>query len=102
MSRTNHYRLCGCREGEPICYIHNVYGFDPGYKPVREILGRRNWRRKTRFPKYSVKSFHEGPPRWWWQEKHSTARAIYRTLMRGAEDPVLPREQDLIDLWGWY
>jgi hypothetical protein len=87
MSRSNHYRESF---------------WNPGEKPFREIAGRRNWTRKQRWPKYSLGSFHSRPSRWWWQEQHARARAIYRQLILHSDDPVLPREQDLIDLYGWY
>lgn len=110
MSRTNHYRLCGCAStAEPSCWYHLKYGFeDDGwmsyrtFKPTREIAGRRTWIREMRYPKHSPKQWHSGPPRWWWQEQHAKARATYRQMMLRSDDPALPRERDLIDLWGWY
>lgn len=86
MSRTNHYRLWSAYES----------------KPEREILGRRNWNRESRWPKFSMGSYHRPPPRWWWQEQHSHARAVYRQMIHHDEDPALPPEKYLIDLSGWY
>lgn len=100
MSRSNHYRLCD-KCGAELCERHRSPWSRYVHKPIRTVIGRRTWERKSRYPDHSVKAWHSGPPRWWWQEKHSTARAIYRALMR-EEDPALPREKDLIDLWSWY
>jgi hypothetical protein len=102
MSRTNHYRICDkCTTEEP-CERHNIRRYYYNHKPIREILGRRTWRRKQRYPEFSIKGFMNGPPRWWWQDEHSKARALYRRLMHRDDDPVLPPENKIIDLWGWY
>jgi len=103
MSRSNHYRLCEDCTVDELCERHSSWSGYRYYnhKPVRLIAARRPWTRKSRYPIGSIKRFMGGPPRWWWQEQHSRARAIYRRMMRD-EDPALPREQELIDLWGWY
>ncbi len=110
MSRSNHYRLCGCKSKEnPTCWYHVKYGWEHGFihsydsfKPTRKIEGRRFWERKQRYPKDSPKIWHNPPPKWWWQEQHAKYRRICSQLILKSEDPVLPREQDIIDLWGWY
>jgi hypothetical protein len=102
MSRTNHYRLCNKCTVEPECWLCQSPWRATGFKPRRAIDGRRPWKRDGRFPAHSFKSHHNGPPRWWWQEKHAIARAKYRQMMLRDEDPALPRERDLIDLWSWY
>lgn len=86
MSRTNHYRL-----------------WSPDLdKPIREILGRRNWKRKDRFTQYSAKQYHNPPPRWWWAEQHAKVRQIHRQLMQRSDDPVLPSDRKIINIWSWY
>jgi hypothetical protein len=104
MSRSNHYRICEECTQDETCWRHTstvYWGRSYIHKPIREIAARRTWKRKQRYPKYSVKSFRSAPPRWWWQEQHSRARAVYRQILRD-EDPVLPPEKKLIDLWDWY
>lgn len=96
MSQTNHYWICNRTTPEGFCWCSGR-----NHKPTREILGRRNWKRKTRW-EYGLKRNMTGPPRWWWKAEHARARRIYKELMFGSDDPVLPRERDLIDLWGWY
>lgn len=87
MSRSNHYRTTR---------------WEPEAKPFRKIVGRRNWERKPRWPKYALGSAMNPPPRWWWRAEHSKARATYRQMMLRSDDPALPTEKELIDLWGWY
>jgi len=99
MSRTNHYRICGKCTEEQLCWIHD--GEMP-HKPERLIEGRRPWRRKSRFPSYSIKSFIEPPGRWWWQEAHAKARRKLDELLRKDPEGSFPRERDLINLWDWY
>lgn len=101
MSRTNHYRLCDECTVERLCWCHERWS-NYVYKPIREIIGRRNWKRKDRWPYFSPKHAHGAPPRWWWQEQHSRARAMYRQMMHRDEDPSLPAEKRLIDMWDWY
>lgn len=104
MSRSNHYRLCYKCTEETRCYFHEeprIWG-KRSFFLAKKILGRRPWHRKARYPRHSIKEFHSPPPRWWWQEQHSRARATYRRLMQRSEDPALPRERDLINLWMWY
>ena len=88
MSRTNHYRIWSK-------YDHN-------YIPEREVLGRRNWFRRAGYSKYGPKSYHNPPPRWWWQEQHARVRQIYKQMMIREEDPALPSDKKIINLWGWY
>ena len=101
MSRSNNYRICERCTADQACWLHERGGFNYQHKPEREILARRTWKRKGLY-RLGPKRYHNGPPRWWWQEKHAKARAIYRQIMHREEDPVLPRERDLIDLWDWY
>ena len=106
MSRSNHYRICEGHSHNRVfqgeCPYHNGWFYAPvRYGEAREILGRRTWRRKTRYP-YGIKRNMDGPPSWWWRAEHKHARAVYRQMMFRSEDPALPRERDLIDLWGWY
>lgn len=102
MSRSNHYRICeSCTLGEP-CWFHSRGSFAYSHKPIRFIEGRRNWERKQRYPKFSIKAWHNGPPRWWWQEKHAKVRQILRQMMLHEEDPALPSEKVLTNLWDWY
>ena len=69
--------------------------------PFRSIDGRRPWKRKSRYPSW-MRGQLGRPSRWWWKNQHSRARAVYRQMMFRSNDPVLPREQDLIDLYSWY
>lgn len=103
MSRSNHYRICEDCSVARICERHQSWSRRAYYKhkPERFIAGRRPWVRRSRF-RFSPKSHHDGPSRWWWQEQHAKARQFYRREMQRSDDPVMPREQDLIDLWGWY
>src|ERR1700722_9262883 len=98
MSRTNHYRICDRCALDTPCWLHGK----SHHMTEREITGRRNWVRKSRWPQWSAKSHLNGPPRWWWQEQHAKVRQIHRQLTMKSDDPVLPDEKDLIDLWGWY
>lgn len=34
--------------------------------------------------------------------EHKYARSVYRQLMQRSEDPILPDDKKLINLWGWY
>ena len=102
MSRTNHYRLCDECTAEQFCWLHERPYSSYEHKPQREILGRRNWTRHSRWPDFSPGVHHNPPPRWWWHEQHARARSIYRQMLRREEDPALPPEKYLIDLWGWY
>lgn len=115
MSRSLHYRFCEKCRREQVCPRHEWRHEELGdkyswYVPknetpqgeAKEILGRRNWKRKPRWPWFSIKSFISPPPRWWWHEAHAKARQKYKQMMLRSEDPALPRERDLIDLWGWY
>ena len=98
MSRSNHYRLCHDCTAETRCKYPDWH---PAFLP-KEMAGRRPWKRKARFPKFAGnKRWHNPPPRWW-QEQHAQARAKFRQMMQRSEDPALPRERDLINLWAWY
>lgn len=76
------------------------------YKPLppRDYPSRRGVvRRQRRFPNFSIKSWHRGPPAWWWRDQHRRARAIQRReMLRMPDDPVITPDRKLIDLWGWY
>lgn len=102
MSRTNHYRICNECTTLELCEFHRICYYDYAHKPAREVLGRRNWTRKTRYPDFGYKRYHNPPPRWWWHEQHARVRQIHRQIMLREEDPVLPDEKDLINLWSWY
>src|SRR5665213_3259425 len=108
MSRTNHYRLCReCTEEIP-CELHvglkeillerhilvefnlgavGHHGLESFFLP-REMPGRRPWKRRARYPRHSVKEYSSAPSRWWWQNQHSKARAIYRQMMQRSDDPA--------------
>jgi len=99
MSRSNHlyYPPWDFASTSPGAY-ERVYKIKTKF-----ILGRRSYKRKSnRYPDYSINSWHSSPPRWWWQEQHARARRIYTQILRREEDPILPREKDLINLWNWY
>src|SRR5580704_1909887 len=103
MSRSNNARL----RAEDLSYISSYTGelviaWPKSDRRIGIIDGRRPWVRRTRYPKYCPKSYMNGPPRWWWQEQHAKVRQIHRQIMLHEEDPVLPDEKDLIDLWHWY
>ncbi len=102
MSRTNHYRICKKCTPEEFCYIHERPWSTYSHKPIRLIEGRRTWKRRERWPDFCVKTHHHGPPRWWWQDRHARARRKLDAMMRREENPALPSEKQMIDLWAWY
>lgn len=102
MSRTNHYSLCEECNAERYCSRHERPWSTYTHKPEREIISRRIWKRKNRWPRFSIRYHHHGPSRSWRQEEHGHARAVYRQMIHRDEDPALPPEKYLIDLRGWY
>ncbi len=104
MSRSNHnyYNICqrDLLEEDGRCWWHAwrgqlCYG-------EREYETRRGFhRRRSRFPKWSVKSFHHGPPMCIKKLWHRQARAQQNEEMR-SDDPVITPMKRLIDLWDWY
>lgn len=102
MSRSIHYRICSTCTLFQACDLHQSPYYTYTHKPERLIVGRRNWTRRTRYPKYSVKQHHGTPPRWWWQDQHARARRIFSAIMRRDPNPSLPTEKQLISLWSWY
>lgn len=103
MSRSNNQRF----NTEEKSYWSQVTGeltvyVEKSDRRIGLIDGRRPWIRKTRYPKHSSKSYMSGPPRWWWKEQHAKVRQIHRQMMIHEEDPALPDEKDLINLWEWY
>lgn len=101
MSRTNHYRICKECTVEAKCWLHETFSRQ-SHKPARPIEGRRAWKRRDRWPDYSINAWHSAPPRWWWQDRHARARRVLDQMMRRSDDPALPTEKQLIDLWTWY
>jgi hypothetical protein len=113
MSRSNHYIICEectvdvpCGRHKPWSYTawnkQTVYVTYLKHKPARVIAARRTWERKGRWPQWSPGIHHSRPPRWWWQNQHAKARRIFSQMMRRSDDPALPAEKELIDLYGWY
>lgn len=114
MSRSQHYRICEKCTPDAPCEFHSphYWSYILGryidshssylHKPIREIHGRRSWKRQPRYPGYSIKQWHSSPPRWWWQEQHAKVRQIHRQMIIHQEDPALPSEKELINLYGWY
>lgn len=108
-SNTNYYNLCSRGEiGEGgYCDFHRP-GWWKGRQakciPSREYLTRRGVvQRKPRYAKWSRKSWHSGPPAWWWRAEHRRARAKQKAeFLRCPEDPTITPDRKLIDLWGWY
>jgi hypothetical protein len=103
MSRSNNARFREDDLSYTSSYTGEVVIVSPkSDRRVGLIDGRRPWVRKPRYPNYGYKRFHNAPPRWWWQEQHARVRQIHRQIMMREEDPVLPDEKDLINLWDWY
>ena len=104
MSRSNHhyYNLCDC-DARGRCLFHRSHG---GQKRpyAGEFLTRRGIvRRKHRFPRHSIKSWHHGPQKWWKQMWHQRARAMQKVEMRAdPENPVVTPMRQLVDMWDWY
>jgi hypothetical protein len=96
-SNTNYYNICPWHDevGEDAyCDIHCNYSASPCLVP-REFLSRRGVvRRQRRFLKHFKKSWHSGPPSWWWRMQHNSARAIQRAeMLPNPDDPVVSSDK---------
>lgn len=112
MSRSNHnyYNLCvhwGEIGEDGYCDFHRLSWWKgrghlcipPGAFTTRRGVVQR----KARFPEYSMKTFHRGPPSWWWRSQHRRARAIQAVeFHRDPEDPMITPDRRLITLYNWY
>lgn len=101
-SNTNYYNICKRDEVTGKCVrdgmFHRSCYFEGEYVTRRGVF-----RRKRRFPEWSVKSYHSTPPVSIKQCWIKRARAKQQHEMRKeAEDPIVTPMRRLIDPWDWY
>src|SRR4051794_4940330 len=110
MSRSNHhyYNICSAPLGaDGYCEWHEPKAHWLRHKTCtseRDVVTRRGvYRRHRRFPKWSIKSWHSGPPMELKKRWHRRARAQQKQeFLQNPDDPLITPIKRLIDLWNWY
>ncbi len=110
MSRSNHhyYNICsGPVNADGYCKWHEPMGLWYSQRTCiteRDVVTRRGvYCRRQRFPKWSIKSWHSGPPMALKKRWHRRARAQQKQeFLRSPEDPLITPMKWLMDLWDWY